>query len=176
MPCFRTAIGLTLLLITPVPVFADKPDAGIKAGKYRIVNLNSGLALDVLDGSKLRGAKLIQADPDPKSESQVWEVVKSNLSFKLLNTKSGRAIDIPNNRRKSGLQLQIWDHHGGLAQQWGFKNYRDKGHVIVTNNGQAVSVLGASKNVGGKIVQLPWSSSPAQVWAIEPVGESKDAD
>lgn len=149
---------------------AGEPLADIVDGtRYRIINLKSDLALDVIDRSNDKGAAIIQAKPDSASESQIWQIVKSNVGHKIMNSKSHYAADVRDGRMKRvGQMIWQWEPHGGEAQQWYFKKYQDKGYVIYASGGLALTPQGGSKNVGAKIVQLRWAGSSAQVWQFIP--------
>ena len=50
-------------------------------GYYRIPNVNSGLYLDIENGSVDNGAKAVQR-AYANTDSQLWEIVETNSSFK----------------------------------------------------------------------------------------------
>ncbi|MCZ2340491.1 MAG: RICIN domain-containing protein [Bacteroidales bacterium] len=169
---FTVTVGVFCLGFS---VHADDPIAEIVDGaKYRIINRKSDLALDVMDRSMDKGAAIIQAKPDSASNSQIWQVVKSNVGHKIINYHSVRAVDVRDGRMKRvGQMIWQWDIHGGEAQQWYFKKYQNKGYVIYASGGLALAPQGGSKDVGAKIVQLRWANSSAQVWDFVPVSGVK---
>lgn len=171
----RQLLTASLVLGVYLPAFADDPLPEITSGtRYRIINLKSNLALDVIDSSHKKGAVLIQAKPDSSSNSQIWQIVKSNVGHKIINFNSGKVADVRNGKlKRAGQQIWQWELHGGDAQQWYFKKYQDKGYVIYAGGGLAISPHGGSKEVGAKIVQNRWANSSAQVWEFVPVSGVK---
>ena len=51
--------------------------------------------------------------------SQVWQWLKVTATYrKLMNTQSGKVLDIVDMREDDGAPAQIWDDVDGAGQQW----------------------------------------------------------
>ena len=52
------------------------------------------------------------------TQAQRWVAVKYGSSVALLNSKSGKAIDVPNANAANSVKLQSYAANGTNAQQW----------------------------------------------------------
>ena len=170
----RTFVWTVLLASNAISLAQDKKKGAqelpLRAGRlYRVLNVKSGLALDVMDGSNDKGMPLVQATPDAKSVSQHWRVVETNVGCKLLNGLSGMTIDVPSKNLRAGVQLQQYPAHGRSNQQWAIRKV-PKGFVIVSlASRQAISIAEGSRGKGAAVVQWPWEGGREQVWWFEAV-------
>ncbi len=65
---------------------------------YKIINRNSGQALDISGGSTSNGGKAIQW-PYSGGANQQWQEVSANGGYKLVNRNSGLLLDDPGGQR-----------------------------------------------------------------------------
>jgi Ricin-type beta-trefoil lectin domain-like/Putative Ig domain len=106
-----TATGQATLTVTIAPSVVT-----VANGTYKIINRNSGQALDVVGSNNANGAAIDQW-PYSGANNQRWTV--TNLGggkYKIIGVASGRSLDISGGYGN----LEIWDYNGGVNQQWIF--------------------------------------------------------
>ena len=90
---------------------------GMGGGDYKIINFNSGLALDVSQSSTVAGAAVLQYS-DNGGDNQLWRLVRvSDGVYKLVNRHSGLVLGVSGAAGASPTQ-QADD--GSAGQQWRF--------------------------------------------------------
>lgn len=134
---------------------------------YRLINRNSGQALDVNSASTSNGANIIQW-PWNGGNNQQWQIIDNgNGYYRLINRNSGLALDVNGGSTTNGESIIQWPWNGGANQEWeiidnGGGYYR----VINRNSGQALDVNGASATNGADVIQWPWNGGNNQQWEI----------
>lgn len=134
---------------------------------YRIVNRNSGKAVDVNGGSTNNGGNIIQWDYSGGNNQQ-WKLnALGDGNFAILNRNSNKAMDVNGASVNAGTGIIQWDYSGGNNQQWqitsiGFGYYK----IINRNSGQSLDVNGGSTWNGGDIIQWHWNNGNNQQWTI----------
>jgi hypothetical protein len=87
----------------------------------QLLNVQSGQCLDVQDGAKLAGTKLVLS-PCSKSLSQSWQLQRLAPGvYTLLNTASGLLADGSHLRQNFGADLIVWPANNGTNQRWDFR-------------------------------------------------------
>ncbi len=87
---------------------------------YKIVNRNSGKALDVTNGSTADGAAVVQ-NTYTGSNSQQWELINVGLNhYELVNRNSGKPLEIGGWSTADGALAEQWTYMGAGSynQQW----------------------------------------------------------
>lgn len=84
---------------------------------YKIINRNSGLALDISGASTSNGGKAIQWSYSGGTNQQ-WQEVSVNGGYKLVNRNSGLVLDDPGWSKSAGTQLDQWSDTNGPNQWW----------------------------------------------------------
>jgi hypothetical protein len=84
-----------------------------------IQSTGSGLVVDVTDGSKQPGARLVQKDWNA-SLGQLWLYYPFGATgyVILFNVNSGLAADVAGASTADGTAILQWHWHGGLNQLW----------------------------------------------------------
>ena len=78
-------------------------------GTYKLINPNSGKALDVAGGGTANGTN-VQIWADNGLNAQKWNIsLQTDGTYKLINPASGKALDIANGGTSNGSNAQIWD-------------------------------------------------------------------
>jgi hypothetical protein len=92
----------------------------VGGGFYQILNVNSGMAVNVTGGSGLKGSLIIQYPAGgPAQGNDYWYVVKnSDNTYSFYNLNSYQALDVPNNSKTSGVQLDQWFGNFGANQKF----------------------------------------------------------
>jgi hypothetical protein len=139
----------------------------IGEGTYKIINANSGLALDVNGASIQNGGVVDQWGYYGPSTNQHWTLVGSG-NYQIVNQNSGLVLDINGG---SGA-IDQWANSDSSNQYWYVKPNGDGTYAILSalNNG-ILQVTGSSTASGGALSlgTLAAGSSPApnQRWYIQ---------
>lgn len=87
-------------------------------GYYKIVNVQSGKAMDVAGSSMSNGADIIQW-PYNGTNNQQWKIISlGNGEYRFEARHSGKALDISGNSQAEGAQAIQWTWHGGNNQRF----------------------------------------------------------
>ena len=137
---------------------------------YKLVNLNSGLLLDVSGASMSDGALLIQW-PDNGGWNQQWAIVGLGAGiYKLVNRNSGAIVDVSNGSSEDGASIIQFHDHDASNQQWSLIDPGDGTvQLLNLNSGLLADVLNGSSEAGASIVQYHDDCGPSQRWTLLPV-------
>jgi len=169
-----TGAGLTTTVSggnTIISVPATAPDAisstivlSSSGGFVKILNRNSGLALNVSGASTADGARLIQwpysADANRNDEWQITSVGGSY--YKIVNRKSSKVATVSGASLTNGAPVIQWTYTADSTHndEW---SVGDIGggywKILNRNSGQALNVSGASLTNGAPIIQWPYSNN-----------------
>jgi hypothetical protein len=134
---------------------------------YRLLNLNSGQALDVNAASTANGASIIQW-PQNGGNNQQWVITDNGGGYyKITNRNSGLALDVNAASTANGAGIIQWPWNGGNNQQWALTSTSTGVYKAINrNSGLALDVNGASTANGAGIIQWPYSGANNQQWQI----------
>ncbi|MFI1693524.1 RICIN domain-containing protein [Streptomyces sp. NPDC020794] len=135
-------------------------------GTYKVINRNSGKALDVSNASTADGATLIQW-PYGGGTNQQWSLLpNTDGSFRLANVKSGKLLQSPNSTQ--GATLTQESDNGGDNQWWKLVPSATSGYYRLVNvrTGRCADVANASTTDGTKVIQWPVTDGSNQDWQI----------
>lgn len=92
-------------------------------------------------------------------------------TVKLVNRRSGQAIDVPGSSTANATALIQWPLHGNPNQQWAFTAVGTGIYKILNvNSGLAADVNGGGTADGATIIQWPYGGSTNQQWTIVDAG------
>ncbi|MFC4305060.1 RICIN domain-containing protein [Cohnella boryungensis] len=153
-----------------VRVYQDgaAPSTGIvSGGTYKLINTNSGKALDV-SGSGTAPGTNVQIWTDNNTGAQKWTIYRNaNGTYKLINTNSALALDVAGTGTADGTNVQVWTDLGNAAQTWNIVLNADGTYKLVNpNSGKALDVS-SSGTANGTNVQI-WTDNGtgAQKWNL----------
>ena len=137
---------------------------------YNLVNVNSGMALDVSGGSTAAGGLIVQSTLS-SATSQQWQLVSAGAGLNtLVNRNSGLVLDVPGRSTSTGVQLEQWTGNGGTNQQWQLVGASGGSYNIVgKGSGLLVDVYGASTASGTAVIQWTGNGGANQEWRLVPV-------
>ena len=140
----------------------------------RIDNRNSGLSMDVENGSLDDGAAVNQYTTH-NGANQRWQLIPVNAvktphPVAIVSVNSGKALDVPNGSRDSGTFIQQYALHEGPNQLWLFNPSPDNQsvHIVNVNSNLALDVPSGSTIPGTGIQQYQPHDGPNQQWFIVP--------
>jgi len=134
---------------------------------YRLINVNSGDALDVNGASTASGANVIQW-PQNGGNNQQWVITDNgNGYYNVTNRNSGDALDVDGASTAAGAGIIQWLWNGGDNQQWQLTSVSTGVYKVTNrNSGFALDVSGSSTANGTGIVQQPGNNGTDQQWQI----------
>ncbi|MDX8032700.1 glycoside hydrolase N-terminal domain-containing protein [Lentzea sp. BCCO 10_0856] len=137
----------------------------LQGGWCRLVNRNSGKALDVSGAGAGDGAKVIQWTSTGSANQQWQLLVGVDGSFRVIARHSGRLLRSPGPGQ--GEQLDQASDGGGDNQWWKVVD-AGGGYVNLVNvrTGLYVDVDGSSQADGAKVIQWPANGKANQQWQI----------
>ncbi|MFB9328136.1 RICIN domain-containing protein [Paenibacillus aurantiacus] len=144
------------------------PSSGIvNGGTYKLINVNSGKALDVASAGTAPGTN-VQIWSDNGSGAQKWTLYQNaDGSYKLINVNSGHALDVAGSGTGDGTNVQIWNDLGNGAQKWNIiKNADGSYKLINVNSGKALDVSGSGTADGVNVQIWNDNGSGAQKWSL----------
>jgi thiol-disulfide isomerase/thioredoxin len=164
-----------IVLVAFVFLIMAHLQAQIATGYYTLTSRCSGKVLDVLDASKLDGAKIQQWSLNGNI-AQHWKIdpVQDAPGYYTLTAKcSGKVLDVLDASKLDGAKIQQWKLNGNIAQHWKIDPVQGaSGYYTLTSrcSGKVLDVLNASKLDGAKIQQWKLNGNIAQHWKLDMVG------
>ncbi len=140
---------------------------------YNLVNVNSGLVLDVASASTTAGGLIVQSTSSGAT-SQQWQLVEAGSGYyTLINRNSGLVLDDPGFSTATGTQLDQWGGNGGANQQWQLVGLSNGAYSIVNkNSGLFADVSGGSTASGAPVIQWTSTGGTNQQWQLVAVPQA----
>lgn len=154
----------------------------VSDGYYKIVDSNTGQALEVANGSSAEKANL-QLGKWDESDKQLWKFVRLSSSTYMIRSKLGTVIDVDNGELTENRNVQLFTANGTAAQKWvlqsGWAAY-DEGQIVengtyyiksVLGNNQVLDVDDASTKNGANVQIFSMNKTSAQRFEVLYVGD-----
>lgn len=140
---------------------------GLTGGGYvKIVNRNSGLALDISGSSTANGGLVIQW-PYSSGTNQQWQEVPVNGGYELVSRNSGLLLEDPGFSSTTGTQLDQWSNNYGSNQWWNLVSAGSGYYYLVNQaSGLYIDVSGGSTTQGAAIIQWTSNGGTNQQWQV----------
>jgi hypothetical protein len=133
----------------------------------KIINRNSGKAMNVEGSSTANGAQIIQwpytADTNQNDE---WQIVDIDAGYsKILNRKSGKGLNVSGSAITDGAPVIQWTYTDDSIRndEW---QVVDIGSgfckILNRNSGKALNVEGVSTNDGARVIQWTYSNNASR--------------
>jgi len=159
---------------TPEPpgINNGSSQSSIAIGFYLLTSKCSGKVLDVLDASKLDGARIQQWKRNG-NVAQHWKIepVSGAPGYYILTSRcSGKVLDVLDASTQDGAKIQQWSLNGNAAQHWKITPVASApGYFLLTSrcSGKVLDVLDASTQDGAKIQQWKQNGNAAQYWKLD---------
>lgn len=161
------------LILTFVP-FIEEADAATVShhGLYKIINRNSGQALEVHNWGHDNGANVVQWT-DHGGDNQLWRFVSvGNGYFQIINANSGRALEVFDWSTADGGNVVQWKNVNNHNQHW---RVEDSGGYVQLKNRHSNKVLEVyefSTTPGANVVQWTDHDGANQQWTLVNVSPS----
>jgi hypothetical protein len=141
----------------------------IKSGHtYALRAQHSNLTVGVQFTSQRNDAPMVQL-PSANAINQKWTLIKVNSdNYKLVNTNSGKVLEVGGSPMAEGAIVQQWDWAGTPSQRWKIIPV-GSGYFKLVNvlSGLALSVPDSSTQVGTEIRQYTYYGMTSQNWAFD---------
>lgn len=149
------------------------------AGKYILVNRNSGKVMEVADAGKNEGAVIQQGSYAGKTNQQ-WDVTPLDSRnggdysyYTIKAVHSGMPAEVANFSYDDGGPVQQWSDTKVPTQNW-FLEYAGDNCFYVRNRWNAMCLDVADKSAAGgaRLVQSALTDARHQQWRLVPVSDS----
>ncbi len=145
-------------------------------GTYLLVNRNSGMVIEVPNGSTSNGTCLQQnTNSDETYQQWVVEPVDSSIGedfsyFSIKAVHSNQALDLYNFSLEDGASIDVWTFNEGHNQQW-YLNYVEDGWFYIRSkySAKCLDVIDSSTTSGANIIQNNLNGSKSQQWRFLPL-------
>jgi len=154
---------------TPPPPPPPPPPGGLANGTYKIVNRNSGQALDAFNNGTANGTQIIQW-PYTGGTNQRWTVTSlGGGQYQIIGVQSGRSLDVAAGGTANGTKIELWDSNGGNNQKFIVTATSGGFYRISPANasGSCLDVTGASTTNGALVQLFTYSGGNNQQWAFQ---------
>ncbi|MET7452135.1 RICIN domain-containing protein [Streptomyces sp. NPDC005574] len=134
---------------------------------YKILNKNSGKAIDVSSGSTSAGANIIQWN-DTGAPNQRWRwVAVGDGTYELVNLNSGQLLDVTGGSTADGATVIQQPDHNSASQHWRpVANENGSYEMKNANSGKLLAVSGSSTAAGAQLVQTTDTNAGSQLWQV----------
>jgi len=134
---------------------------------YRLLNLNSGDALDVNGASTISGANIIQWNQNGGNNQQ-WTITNSGGGYyTLTNRNSNMLLDVSGASTAQGTGIVQMPAGGGDSQRWKLMATATGIYKLINkNSGMALDVNGALTTAGAGIIQGTYKGANSQQWTV----------
>ncbi|MEV4827821.1 glycosyl hydrolase family 95 catalytic domain-containing protein [Micromonospora sp. CA-248260] len=141
--------------------------ANAPAGKYRLVNRNSGKVIDVNGGSTADGARIIQWTWTGATNQQWTLEPNPDGSYRLRSVSSGKVLHSAGGSAQGAALTQSTDTSSD-NQWWKLVPASTSGYHRLVNvrNGWCADVSGASTADGGSVIQWSPGTGANQEWQL----------
>lgn len=148
--------------------------ANVSEGEYYIKNVNSGLYMDVANGSGADGANIQQWAYNGYDAQKFKIVADGNGYYSLLTGASNytKSVDVNVGDPADGTNVVQWDYWGGDMQKYMITKNSDGSYSFLTKSSGCMSALEVytfGTALGDNICQWNYWGSAAQSWVLEKV-------
>lgn len=144
-------------------------------GRYKIINRNSGKALEVPGSNTTNGTQLDQATYTGALNQQ-WDIAPlprggDSSYYSIKAAHDGKAVNLDAYSYANGGAINQWDYVNQAQQHW-YLEYAGGGYFKIRTRWDAkvLEVGGNSTADGGLVQQWDDAGTASQQWSIQPVG------
>lgn len=103
-------------------------------GFYKIINKNSGKALDVTNDTYVNGTNVQQWGSTPGAPNQQWILQDDGDGFyKIISRTNGLALDVAGKVNEDGTNVWVYTNYPSIQQKWKLRRVL-KGDIISVKN------------------------------------------
>ena len=142
--------------------------AAAEAKYVKIVNVNTGKVLALVDDSEEGGARATLAK-DEANPARQWKLEKDGDQLKVVNRKTGKVLDVNENSKDEGGEIIQWDDktEDNDNQRWSWDGTGEERRLKSKNSGMVLDVNG-----DGRVIQKKSDEkAKGQLWRVVEVKE-----
>jgi len=133
---------------------------------YKLVNVSSGLALDVAGQSTANNAN-VQIYSYWGGNNQKWRIETVGNFTRIVNVNSSKVLDVASSSTANNGNVIQYDYNGGNNQQWTLIYVGNNSYKIINrNSGKALDAAGTANN--SNVIQYDYWGGANQKWQIVP--------
>jgi endoglucanase len=146
---------------------SSAPSGFLTNGGYKIINRNSGLALEVAGAATTNGASIDQSTYTGAANQRWTFAHQGGDQYLITSAQTGKAIDESSYTSWSGDYIQAWTSANSLNQRWFFLPV-EQGYfkILSVNSGLALETAGGAGTSGAIIDQSEYTGASSQQWFV----------
>jgi hypothetical protein len=150
------------------PILASYLGGGLANGTYKIINRNSGLALDAKGQATTNGTP-IQQYTYGAGANQKWTVIGLGGGvYKITGVQSGKVLDVKGQSTADGAAIQLYTDNGGSNQKWIITPTSGGYNTLQgMQSGKLMEVAGGSTSPGAFVDQWGDNGGNNQQWSFQ---------
>jgi len=136
-------------------------------GTYKIINRNSGLALDVFGAATTNGSAIDQY-PYQSHGNQQWTLTSNGSGqYTITGVQSGKVLDVTGASTANGALIELYTNHGGSNQEWVITPTTGGYYTIQgVQSGKLMEVIGGGTGSGVLVDQWTSNGGNNQQWSF----------
>jgi hypothetical protein len=141
---------------------------GLANGTYKIINRNSGLALDATGQGTADGTAIEQYTYNGGT-NQRWTVTSlGGGQYKIVGVQSGKALDVYGQSTADGAAIKLYTDNGGSNQKW-ILTATSGGYFTLqgVQSSKLMEVVGQSTAPGALVDQWTGNGGTNQQWSFQ---------
>lgn len=179
-PNRQGTIKLAELVASQIDFSADELLTGAEMEEtayYMFRNVNSGLYMEVQDGTAAAGTNVQQSDADGAAANNTWQVKAASDGYYYILSMLGDGqtyyyLDLDYGLADNGTNIGIYTNTYSDAQLFKFVDNGDGSYTIVTKNSSdksAVEIINVSTESGANVQEWEINGYSCQHWYAEAV-------
>jgi hypothetical protein len=155
-------------ITTSTAMYQTSAGQTISNGTYKIINRNSGLALDV-KGKLTANSTAVDQWTYTGSTNQQWMVTSlGGGQYEITGIQSGRALDVNGQLTADGTAIDIYDYKASANQKWTITATSGGYYAVVgVQSGKPMEVAGNSTTAGALVDIFTNHSGNNQQWIFQ---------
>ena len=148
----------------------------VQEGTYQIQNVNSGLYLNVANGTAANGTNIQQWGSNSVADYDTFRIVSCGDGyFKIYSLLAGGTtyvLDVSGKKTDNGTNIALYTDNGGKNQQFKFESQGDGTFAIktrISGDASCLDVENYSKDSGANVHQWVFNGTSNQLWRLVPV-------
>jgi len=138
-------------------------------GTYKVINLNSGLAVDAKAQGIVNGTPIQQYTYNGGANQQ-WTVTSlGGGQYKIIGVQSGLSLEVAGAGTANGTGIDLSDYTGATNQQWSFTATSGGYYRLTPANatGSSLDVKGSSTAPSTLLELWTYNGGSSQQWALQ---------
>jgi hypothetical protein len=137
-------------------------------GTFKIVNRNSGKALDAIGNATANGTQIIQWTYSG-GNNQRWTLQdQGSGQYSIIGVASGKGLDVTGVSTADGAKVELYTYAGGNNQKWTFAATTSGNYRVspVHAPAESLNVVGSSTADGALVEQRAYNGATSEQWAL----------